>query len=68
MDFNLYALRRNKSLSQSELAEKCHCSQQFIQMVETGKRTPSLYVAKRIAAALGVTVDELIVSDKQKAG
>ena len=60
MALNLYALRRNQSLSQAELAAKCHITQQFIQQIENGKRMPSLPVAKRIADALSVTVDELI--------
>ena len=60
----IYALRCNLSLSQAELAAKCNVTQQFIQMIETGKRSPSLKLAKRIADVLGVSLDEL-TSDKK---
>lgn len=56
----IFVLRHNLSLSQADLAARCNVTQQFVQQIEAGKRTPSLKVAKRIAAALGVTVDELI--------
>lgn len=56
----IFALRNNKKLNQRQLAEKCGVTQQFIQMVESGKRTPSLNTAKKLAEALGVTIDDLI--------
>lgn len=56
----VYALRRNLKLSQLELATACGVTQQFIQAIEKGLRTPSLRTARKLAAALGVTVDELI--------
>ena len=63
MGGTIYALRHNLTLSQAQLAKKCNVTQQFIQQIENGKRTPSLKVAERIAQALGVTVDELIKTD-----
>ena len=56
----IYALRRNLSLSQAELAARCGVTQQFIQRLEAGKVNPSIKTARKLAAALGVTVDELI--------
>ena len=56
----IFTLRNNKKLNQRQLAEKCGVTQQFIQMVESGKRTPSLNTAKKLAEALGVTIDDLI--------
>ena len=64
MGGTIYVLRHNLTLSQAQLAKKCNVTQQFIQQIENGKRTPSLKVAERIAQALGVTVDDLIKSDK----
>ena len=57
---NIFTLRNNQKLSQADLAQKCGVTQQYIQMVESGKRTPALKTALKLAAALGVTVDELI--------
>ena len=53
-------LRRNKKLSQEELARLCGVTQQHIHWIETGQKSPSLKVAAKLAAALGVTIDELI--------
>ena len=64
LENTIYTLRHNLTLSQAQLAAKCNVTQQFIQQIENGKRTPSLRTAKRIAQALGVTVDDLIKSDK----
>lgn len=60
----IFVLRHTLSLSQADLAARCNVTQQFVQQIEAGKRTPSLKVAKRIAAALGVTVDYLIGEKK----
>lgn len=65
MGNSIYRLRRNFKLSQAELAEKCKVSQQFIQMVEQGKRTPSIGTAIKLADALGVTIDELLKGEPQ---
>ena len=60
----VFALRRNLSLSQAELAARCGVTQQFIQRLEAGKVNPSIKTAAKLAAALGVTVDELIGEKK----
>ena len=60
----VFTLRRNLKLSQTELAKACGVTQQFIQSIEKGIRTPSLRTAKRLAAALGVTVSELLGEEK----
>lgn len=60
MSSKLIILRRNRGLSQLQLAKMCGVTQQFIQRIEKGKVTPSIKSAMKIAEALGVTVDELI--------
>ena len=54
----LQDLRRAKRMTQVQLAQKASISQQLLQMVETGKRTPSIKSAKRIAEALSLTSAE----------
>lgn len=56
----IFTLRRNKKLSQTELAKLCGVTQQHIHWIETGQKSPSLKVAAKIASALGCTIDELI--------
>jgi transcriptional regulator with XRE-family HTH domain len=45
--------RRNKGLSQKEIAKQAGISQQGYSFIESGTRTPSVPTAKRIASALG---------------
>ena len=52
-------VRRKKGLRQSDLAKKVGIFQSEISEIETGERKPSVYLAKRIAKALGVSIDEL---------
>ena len=52
-------VRRKKGLRQSDLAKKVGIFQSEISEIETGERKPSVYLAKRIAKALGVSLDEL---------
>jgi DNA-binding XRE family transcriptional regulator len=53
-------LRLVKSLTVIDLASKVGCNPMSIYRYETGRRTPDLITASKIAKALGVTVDELI--------
>lgn len=61
---NIRSIRKKQNLSQKELAERVHLSQTVLCRYELGVRTPRLQVAKRIADALGCTVDELIEADE----
>ena len=56
--------RREKQLSQAELAQHCGLSRQFINMVEAGKTQPNVQVALRLAEALECLVEDLFGSDK----
>ena len=51
--------RIDGNMSQEELAEAVGIDPRSISRYETGKSTPKLKVARRIAVALGVTVDWL---------
>lgn len=56
---SLAALRLRAGLSQKALAELCGCEQPHISRYESGSTVPSLFAAKRIAVALGVSLDQL---------
>jgi transcriptional regulator with XRE-family HTH domain len=56
---NLQRLRRDKGLSQEELAHRSRIHQTYLSGVETGKRNPSIGVLGRIVRALGVDIEEL---------
>lgn len=53
------ALRAERGLSQTSLAQKLDVSRQTIHAIETGKYDPSLPLAFRIAAAFGLRIEEI---------
>lgn len=57
---NLKAIRRRKNISQAILAGEIRKSQQTVSWYESGKVYPSVKVIQEIAAALDVSVSELI--------
>lgn len=53
--------RREQRLTQAELAATVGVSRQTVIAVEQGDYAPSVYLALRIARALGATVEELFI-------
>ena len=53
-------LRSQKAWSQSELARIADIERQHVHRLEKGQINPSVYFLKRIAAALEVTLSELV--------
>lgn len=53
---NLQKLRRDRGVTQEELAHKARVHQTYLSGVESGKRNPSIVVLERIADGLGVDV------------
>lgn len=64
----LQSLRRQAGLSQAGLARKSGISIRTIQEYEQQRRRPSIDVAERLAAALGVPLDAFAGSRKKKRG
>ena len=56
--------RRAAGLSQTNLAEKLGCGVATVQRIEQGKAQPKERRLQEIAAALGVSVDELTGAEK----
>lgn len=57
-------LRAVKGLTQSELAEECELSDNFIALLERGKNSPSIFTLEKLARALQVSLAELFAFDK----
>ena len=66
MEFNekLQELRKNKGLTQEELAEALYVSRTAISKWESGRGYPSIDSLKTIAKYFSVTIDELLSSDE----
>lgn len=52
--------REEQGLTQQELAQRLYVSRQTVSRWESGSRCPDVMTAKKIAAILGVTLDELV--------
>lgn len=63
MHYNLQKHREEKGLSQLKLAKLTGVSQGTISLIERGKRVPTVFIAKKLAVVLGLTIDEMIVDD-----
>ena len=56
----LYALRKKAGLSQAELGNMLGVTNKAVSKWENGKAKPTLDAARRLAEALGVSVNELL--------
>ncbi len=55
---NIQRIRREKGLSQEDIAHRSDIHQTYLSGVEGGKRNPSILVLERIAKALKVDISE----------
>jgi len=62
----LAELRKERNISQRELAKKLEVSSGTIGMYESGKRTPSLNRAIKIAKIFDVPIENISFSNIQK--
>ena len=56
---NVYRLRKQRGLTQSELAAHIGCNQKYISQIETGTAKASVSICYKIANAFSVSVDSL---------
>lgn len=59
MNTSLINTRRNKGLTQVQVAEKASISEVAYQRYESGERTPNVYIGQRIAKALNTKVERI---------
>lgn len=57
---NIRRIRKERGLTQEELAKKVYVGAPMICMIERGTKAPSLQLGKELAEALGVSVDDLL--------
>ncbi|XBX08316.1 helix-turn-helix transcriptional regulator [Enterocloster clostridioformis] len=61
---NVKVYRKKENISLTELSVHTGVSERHLRFIENGDRTPSLYVAKKIADCLHSTVDDIFLSEK----
>ncbi|MDI5957186.1 helix-turn-helix transcriptional regulator [Streptococcus equi subsp. zooepidemicus] len=59
-------LRKQKQLSQSDLANELMVTRQAVSSWENGKSLPDVYTLSRIAELFGVSLDDLMVEDNKQ--
>ena len=59
MENQIRALRKERGLSQEELARRCGVTRQTVNAIENDKYDPTLALAFHLARELGTTVDQL---------
>lgn len=66
MEFNekLQELRKNRGLTQEELAEALYVSRTAVSKWESGRGYPSIDSLKQIASFFSVTIDDLLSGEK----
>ena len=63
---NLKEIRKERGMTQGELAKKLGTNQNNISRYEKSEREPNLTTLKNMAAALNCTLDELIGEPKKE--
>lgn len=63
---NIKKIRKEKNLTQDDLAERLHCTRQTISNYENGKSEPNIELLIEIAGVLDVEVNDLIYGLKKK--
>lgn len=61
MNNNIKQYRKEKDISQENLAKMCKVSRQTINAIENNKYDPTLSLAFKLAKVLQITVDELFI-------
>lgn len=64
MKNNIRELRKNKKISQAELASLCKVTRQTINAIENNKYDPTLQLAFNLAKVLDTMVDNLFEPDE----
>jgi len=65
LKIRLRAVRERRLMTQDELAAKSGITQTTISAIEMGKQSPRVTTVRRLAAALGVEPEELVINETE---
>lgn len=68
MKTRIQELRKQRKLSQEELANHVGVTRQTITSLEVGKYTASLLLAHKIAKFFGMTIEEVFLFEEEQSG
>lgn len=58
-------LRRERRMTQEELAQVCHVSRQTILSLEAGRYNPSIFLAYKIAKVFHQTIEQVFLFEEE---
>lgn len=64
--FNLIQIRKDKKLTMKQVGKAAHIAESTYSLIESGKRRPSIKVAKRIGECLGIDWTLFFADDDDK--
>ncbi|MDR2108601.1 MAG: helix-turn-helix transcriptional regulator [Coriobacteriales bacterium] len=67
MKNRLEELRKQKNITQEDLAEELKVSRQTIGSLENGRYNPSIILAYKIARFFGTTIEEIFIYEEELA-
>ena len=65
MKNRLEAIRKQRDITQEELAEKLEVSRQTIGSLENGRYNPSILLACKIARFFGMPIEEIFIYEEE---
>ncbi len=66
MNNRVRELRKQKGLTQDELAKALHVSRQTVNAIENNKYNPTLELAIRLARYIGLPVEQIFMLDEER--
>ena len=61
-------IRKDRGIRQEEFAKALGVSRQTISSLETGRYTPSMFLAWKIARYFGMTIEEVFIFEEDATG
>jgi len=68
MQNRIEEIRKAKGIRQEDFAKQLGVSRQTISSLETGRYNPSIFLAHKIAAYFGMTIEEVFIFNDENGG
>lgn len=66
MKNHIQQLRKENHITQEELATRCRVTRQTIISLESGKYSPSIFLAYQISKVFGLTIEQIFIFEEKK--
>ncbi len=65
MKTRIVELRKEKRITQEELAQLCGVTRQTIISLESGRYNPSIFLAHKIAQIFGLSIEQVFIFEEE---